>query len=57
MDEYESSSHTRRECEYHVVFIPKSRGKTLYGKLRRNPERCFTSWPSRRRAGSRKGAR
>ena len=24
----------RWECEYHVVFIPKSRRKVLYGKLR-----------------------
>jgi hypothetical protein len=23
MDEYESLSHTKWECKYHVVFIPK----------------------------------
>jgi len=34
MDEYESLSHTKWECKYHVVFIPKNRRKTLYGKLR-----------------------
>ena len=34
MDEYESLSHTKWECKYHVVFIPKCRRKTLYGKLR-----------------------
>ena len=34
MDEYESLSHTKWECKYHVVFIPKYRRKTLYGKLR-----------------------
>ncbi len=32
MDEYENLSHTK--CKYHVVFIPKCRRKTLYGKLR-----------------------
>jgi len=34
MDEYESLSHTKWECKYHVVFIPKCRRKILYGKLR-----------------------
>ncbi len=24
MDDYESLSHTKWECKYHVVFIPKS---------------------------------
>lgn len=28
-------SHTRWECKYHVVFIPKCRRKTLYVGLRR----------------------
>ena len=34
MDEYESRSHTKWECKYHVVFIPKCRRKVLYGQLR-----------------------
>ncbi len=33
MDEYESLSHTKWECKYHVIFIPKCRRKTLYGSL------------------------
>ena len=28
-------SHTKWECKYHVVFIPKNRRKALYGELRR----------------------
>ena len=36
MNEYESLSHTRWECKYHVVFIPKYRRKALYGSLRRH---------------------
>ena len=36
MDEYESLSHTRWDCKYHVVFIPKCRRKILYGKLRKD---------------------
>ena len=35
MDEFESLSHSRWECKYHVVFIPKCRKKTLYGTLRK----------------------
>ncbi len=32
--DYKSLSHTRWECKYHVVFIPKCRRKVLYGQLR-----------------------
>jgi putative transposase len=34
MNAYESLSHTKWECKYHVVFIPKYRRKALYGPLR-----------------------
>ena len=34
MDDCESLKHTRWECKYHVVFIPKCRRKTLYAPLR-----------------------
>ena len=36
MDEYQSLSHTKWECKYHVVFIPKYRRKKLFGELRRH---------------------
>lgn len=29
-----SLSHTRWNCKYHIVFIPKYRRKAIYGKLR-----------------------
>ena len=29
-----SLSHTKWECQYHIVFIPKYRRKILYGKVR-----------------------
>jgi len=45
MDEFESLSHGRWECKYHVVFIPKCQRKTLYGTLRKYRARCFNSWP------------
>ncbi|MFA6012255.1 MAG: IS200/IS605 family transposase, partial [Desulfobacteraceae bacterium] len=31
MKEYESLSHVRWECKYHIVWIPKYRRKKLYG--------------------------
>ena len=35
MQDFDSLSHVRWDCKYHVVFIPKYRRKVLYGKLRR----------------------
>ena len=29
-----SLSHTRWNCQYHIVFIPKYRRKAMYGKVR-----------------------
>ena len=31
---YESLSHSKWDCKYHLVFIPKCRKKGLYGKIR-----------------------
>jgi putative transposase len=36
MEEYQTLNHTKWECKYHVVFIPKCRRKILYGELRRH---------------------
>lgn len=36
MKEYQSLSHTRWDCKYHVVFIPKRRKKKMFGVLRRH---------------------
>ena len=41
MDDYESLSHSKWECKYHVVFIPKCRRKTLYGELRKHLGEVF----------------
>jgi len=35
MREVQSISHTRWECKYHIVFIPKCRRKTIYGQIRK----------------------
>ena len=34
----ESLSHTRWECKYHLVWIPKCRRKVLYGQMRKHLE-------------------
>lgn len=36
MDDYQNLNHTKWECKYHVVFIPKYRRKVLYKELRRH---------------------
>ena len=36
MDSAQSLSHTKWECKYHVVWIPKCRQKVLYGRLRQH---------------------
>ncbi len=36
MTNYRSLSHTKWECKYHVVFIPKYRKKAIYGEIRRH---------------------
>ena len=41
MDEAGSLSHTKWECKYHVIFIPKWRRKTLYQQLRQHLGEVF----------------
>ena len=41
MDELQGLNHSKWECKYHVVFIPKCRRKTLYAQLRRHLEEVF----------------
>ena len=41
MDEYQSLSHTKWDCKYHVIFIPKYRRRVLYGQLRRHLGEVF----------------
>ena len=35
-DMYQSLSHSKWDCKYHVVFIPKCRRKALYGQIRKH---------------------
>jgi len=41
MEDEASLSHTKWECKYHIVFIPKCRRKTLYQELRRHLGEVF----------------
>jgi len=36
MTDYGSLNHTKWECKYHVVFIPKYRKKRIFGAIRRH---------------------
>ena len=41
MREVNSLNHTRWECKYHVVFIPKCRRKVLFGQIRKEIGEVF----------------
>jgi putative transposase len=41
MQDFSSLNHTRWECKYHVVFIPKCRRKALYGQVREHLGKLF----------------
>ncbi len=48
MDENESLIHSKWECKYHVVFIPKFRRRTLYKALRKHLGEVFRRLASQR---------
>jgi len=35
MSDYRSLNHSRWECKYHIVFIPKYRKKRIFGQIKR----------------------
>jgi putative transposase len=59
MHDWESFSHVRWECKYHVVIIPKYRRKTIYGQTegegRQDPARAVR--PERNRTDRKKCAK
>jgi len=50
MSTYESLSHSKWDCQYHVVFVPKGRKKALYGKVRKFLGLVFHELASQRRS-------
>ena len=58
MHDWQSLSHVRWECKYHVVIIPKFRRRVFYGKLKREVGAILPPFPSKcitRSAVSRNG--
>ena len=43
MRQVNSLNHTRWECKYHIVFIPKYRKKVIFGQIRRELGDIFHS--------------
>ncbi len=41
MRDYQSLAHTKWDCKYHVVFIPKYRKQVIYGDLRQHLGEIF----------------
>ncbi|HBR70430.1 TPA: IS200/IS605 family transposase [Candidatus Dependentiae bacterium] len=38
---YESLGHSKWDCKYHIVFVPKYRKKAMYGEIRDFLRRIF----------------
>ena len=38
---YQSLSHSRWNCKYHLIFIPKKRQKVLFGQIRQDLVKIF----------------
>ena len=43
MDDNQSLCHSKWECKYHVVWVPKGRRKVLYGRIRQYLGELFHS--------------
>jgi putative transposase len=48
MNDAESLCHTKWECKYHIVFIPKYRRKALFKELRRHLTEVFRALATQR---------
>jgi len=38
---YQSLSHSKWNCKYHVIFVPKKRKSVIYGKIRKELAKIF----------------
>ena len=41
MSEYRSLSHSKYDCKYHLVFIPKNRRRVFFGEIRKEIGEIF----------------
>ena len=55
MRDYRSLNHTRWDCKYHAVFIPKRRRKKIYGVLRKHLGEVFDELARQKECGIEKG--
>jgi putative transposase len=46
---YQSLSHSKWDCKYHVVFVPKRRRKAIFGQTRRQLGAIFHALARSRR--------
>ena len=44
MERFKSLAHSKWECKYHIVWIPKYRRKVLYGEKRQEVIRVIKKW-------------
>jgi putative transposase len=52
-DVYQSLAHSKWDCKYHIVFVPKRRRKAIFGHIRRQLGPIFSMpWRSRKNARS-----
>ncbi len=49
MREWQSQSHVRWYCRYHVVWVPKYRKRAIFGEMRRGVGRIVRELCQRRR--------
>ena len=47
---YASLSHSKWDCTYHIVFVPKCRKRRLYGKVRKFLGSVFYELAGQRRS-------
>ena len=55
LDLYQSLSHSKWDCKYYVVFVPKRRREAISGQTRDSWARFSMPWQSRRSARLSKG--
>ena len=46
-DVYQSLAHSKWDCKYLVVFVPKRRRKAIFGQIRRQLARFCIRWRNR----------
>jgi REP element-mobilizing transposase RayT len=51
MNDVESLSHTKWECKYHIVYIPKYPRRRCTVLFANNWEKCSSSWQCSEGAG------